>query len=70
LLAIWINLEERKKERKRKKNQIKTATRLIGDGCWLAKRWRVRRESLVPGKESSGGANIPRNERENNAKVR
>jgi hypothetical protein len=44
LLAIWINLEERKKERKRKKNQIKTVIRLIGDGCWLAKRWRVRRE--------------------------
>jgi len=56
LLAIWINLEERekarKKERKKKKEiQIKTVIRLIGDGCWLAKRWRVRRESLVPGKE-------------------
>jgi hypothetical protein len=35
LLAIWINLEERKEERKKKKNQIKTVIRLIGDG-WLA----------------------------------
>jgi hypothetical protein len=42
---------KREKKKKEKRIQIKTVIRLIGDGCWLAKRWRVRRESLVPGKE-------------------
>jgi hypothetical protein len=44
--STWKREREREKERKKgkKKNQIKTVIRLIGDGCWLAKRWRVRRE--------------------------
>jgi hypothetical protein len=45
--STWKRERERERERKKereKKNQIKTVIRLIGDGCWLAKRWRVRRE--------------------------
>jgi hypothetical protein len=44
----------RREREKKKKEKIRTVIKLIGDGCWLAKRWRrggESGESLVPATE-------------------